>query len=433
MKIILLGYGWMKKCLVSWWNKIHSYLGFPKTGSKTKSPLKKWTFLIYLNGQNDLRPEMDWAKSNLEKLTCLTEANLLVEIGRAPEELVHLLRPAYRNEKSQKCWYGVRRYQISMTGSKLIKKRRNSNLADPKNLYNFIKWGLETYPAEKYALIISGHGAPFLGILPDFSQDRPYLMGIPQMGEAIQQATIETGQRIDLLLLDVCYANYIEFMYELCRHEVPLVRYLLTYDQEGPLAGIDYNIIIEHLCRENAKENLDSVWQEIPDLLGPEVFVVVLEKEKLETVKQCAHTLAFFINLGKPEEGSPVKIDRKLLGELIYRQKKALRQSIARLTVYAQHNSSADQGILLLADRRTINRFNRRTYLEYAFCRNNDWAALFTQKGNRASDYGEIGFKPISMNRFLLLKYLEALNPEFPEKEQKVILRELMRIRKWRL
>ncbi|MFN8613290.1 MAG: clostripain-related cysteine peptidase [Vulcanimicrobiota bacterium] len=41
----------------------------------------------------------------------------------------------------------------------------NGNTADPKNLADFIKWGIEKYPAKNYWLVISDHGDAWTGSL----------------------------------------------------------------------------------------------------------------------------------------------------------------------------------------------------------------------------------------------------------------------------
>lgn len=40
----------------------------PKSPKETGTTLKKWTILIYLNGQNELGPEMNQAKCKIEAM-----------------------------------------------------------------------------------------------------------------------------------------------------------------------------------------------------------------------------------------------------------------------------------------------------------------------------------------------------------------------------
>ena len=73
-------------------------------------------------------------------------------------------------------------------------------MANPKKLYDFISWGMQLYPANKYMLILGGHGYQFVGMMTDYSQKAAYIMGIPEMARAINMAANEAGRKIDALV-----------------------------------------------------------------------------------------------------------------------------------------------------------------------------------------------------------------------------------------
>lgn len=83
-------------------------------------------------------------------------------------------------------------------------------MADPNNLYKFIKWGIKNYSAEKYMVVLSDHGSDFIGCMTDLSLNIPYIMGIPEMSEAINSAGANSECEIDILVLDMCYMNSVE-------------------------------------------------------------------------------------------------------------------------------------------------------------------------------------------------------------------------------
>lgn len=122
-------------------------------------------------------------------------------------------------------------------------------MADPHNLYKFIKWGIETYPAKHYMLILAGHGASYIAVMPELSQDMPYMLGVPQMCKVINMILKDTGIKIDILVLDMCFMNSLEIMYELGSKESNCVKNVLTYIKDGPLSGLPYDKLIYNVER----------------------------------------------------------------------------------------------------------------------------------------------------------------------------------------
>ncbi len=375
---------------------------------------------------------MNQTKCKIEAMVPFENLNVVIEIGRGNGSLVKILRPFYQKSIIDDSWHGVRRYQIIGIKSKLILKRTNRNMADPNNLYSFISWGLATYPAEHYALIISGHGAPLLGVLPDFSQDRPYIMGIPEMCDSIYRSQRTTDRKINLLILDVCYCNYIETLYELGKYQEPTVEYLLTYYQDGPLSGMDYVAIINQLRKQNNTETTPNVFKKLPNLIKQKVLLAAIEKEKLDSIKERAHNLAFMIRLSEDLKNSLTNTECDLLKEIIRIQKNMLHEEISLLTIYYPSQSAGDEERLLMADTKTINQSNIEFYLNYAFCQNDHWITMFTQEKSRELFYRKIEAKPHPMTRTMMLKYIQAQNPELTDQSHEDILNRIARRQKWR-
>lgn len=73
---------------------------------------KNWTVLIYLNGNNDLEPEMWQAKLAAEKIGSNHEVNVLIQIGRENQQLSKIIRPVDVLPVADEKWTGVRRYYV---------------------------------------------------------------------------------------------------------------------------------------------------------------------------------------------------------------------------------------------------------------------------------------------------------------------------------
>lgn len=139
---------------------------------------KKWTVLIYANGNNDLEPEISSSLLEMEQVGCGSDINVLIQLARAPYRLVQTLRPRLNTSTNiDGDWSGVRRYRLNQqpfthnTGerafcSKLKSVLGNINMSEPSTLRDFICWGVTNYPAQHYLLILVGHDVRVHNLLP---------------------------------------------------------------------------------------------------------------------------------------------------------------------------------------------------------------------------------------------------------------------------
>lgn len=66
-------------------------------------------------------------------------------------------------------WTSTRRFYVTQDndlqhiGSQLVADLGEKNMADPETLIDFVTWAMQTFPADKYALILSDHGMGWPG------------------------------------------------------------------------------------------------------------------------------------------------------------------------------------------------------------------------------------------------------------------------------
>jgi hypothetical protein len=115
-------------------------------------PTKKpWTFMVYLAADNNLS---NFAIDSLRQMKAASRDNINVvaELDTGPMNL------SKRYRFDGKVPFGsIKENEIDEFGP--------TNAADPTNLANFIQWGAQEYPAERYFVTIWGHGG---GIDDDF-------------------------------------------------------------------------------------------------------------------------------------------------------------------------------------------------------------------------------------------------------------------------
>jgi hypothetical protein len=213
---------------------------------KSKRRCPKWTVLIYADGNNDLEPEIYQAFQTMIEEPVGKDITLIIQMARAPRSLVRLLRPCLATQVSPP-WEGVRRYLINHRGVTWIDDLGNLNMADPYTLANFLTWGLSSYPADHTMVILSGHGAGFVGAMTDYTHHYPVIMSVRGLSSAFGQSKQKTGKDIDLLVLDACYTNMVEIWYEFALTPQHPVRYLLAPLRNIPLQGLPCHLIIRSL------------------------------------------------------------------------------------------------------------------------------------------------------------------------------------------
>lgn len=209
-----------------------------------KNSRKKWTVLIYANGNNELEPEIYSRIQSLQEEVEGEGIYIVIQLARMSTQRLKLLRPKLKIGKE---WTGVRRFVLKEGKNTLVGELGKVNMADPFTLYHFITWGITHYPAENVMLILSGHGAGFIGLMTDYTQDKPYIMTIKGFTNALYLSRRKTGKAIDCILLDTCYMNMVELWHELACIPKNTVKYILAPIQNIALEGIPYPMIIKLL------------------------------------------------------------------------------------------------------------------------------------------------------------------------------------------
>lgn len=69
----------------------------------------------------------------------------------------------------------------------------------PKQLADFLAWGMEAYPAKRYCLVISGHGGGWNGLISD---KRDGLAQLPALAQGLEDGLGKSARKLDVLALD---------------------------------------------------------------------------------------------------------------------------------------------------------------------------------------------------------------------------------------
>ena len=393
---------------------------------------KKWSVLIYANGNNELEPEMWCVKQLAERLGSDENVHVILQLGREDRELAKIFRPGTGFLKPEEMWTGVRRYYVEQGHSVLQEDMGKINMAHPTALYEFLFWAMTSYPAQQYTLILGGHGYQFVGAMTDYSQSTPYIMGIPGISQGINMACCETGCKIDLLILDICYFNFIEVLYELGKYQEPSIDNVLTYIVNGPISGLPVNQIIG-LLQQKPKLSARQITCELINRV-PFVDLVAFEinHHRLETIKQSFHQLAQIYLTSSDKELSMFELLQSSKPELPWHNVRSqIILNMFSLIIHHKRNTNNHQSLINVANNRSSDRDKIALYSKLAFAKDNDWVYLLSDKTHRPQQMKGNELEPVSLKRDALYAYISTMNPYKNEEEKKNILRSLFRYRGW--
>lgn len=277
---------------------------------------KEWTVIMYLNGSNEMAIEMENTFKQLCKIN-KSNVNIVIQLSKAPIDLVRTIRQD--DSSYAENWTGTRRYSIINGKLEIVQSNEYINMADYRNLYDFIKWAANKFPAKRYMVSISGHGF-IVASLSDLCGKEPYIMGMYEMCTAINN--LKNIIDIDILILDICNMNTIELIYELGKEKVNIVKYIMTYINNGPLEGMDYNYIIQKI--DDEPTNL--ILKNIVNKSKQNLVAIEVKHGKLEKIKELSNKLAYYWLLNNEEKAT--KEEMKLYNDIYKKVDKVINQLI---------------------------------------------------------------------------------------------------------
>ena len=277
---------------------------------------KEWTVMMYLDGSNEMAIETENTFKQLCKIN-KSNTNIVIQLSKAPIDLVKTIRQDDSSYKED--WTGTRRYSIVNGELKILQSEKYINMADYKNLYDFIKWAANNFPAKRYIVSISGHGF-IVASLSDLCGKEPYIMGMYEMCTAINN--LKNIINIDILILDICNMNTVELVYELGKEKINPVKYIMTYINNGPLEGMNYKYIIQKLNNEST----DSILKNIINKCNQNLLAIEVKHGKLEKIKELSNKVAYYWLL--INEKKATEEERQLYNNIYKKVDKAINQLV---------------------------------------------------------------------------------------------------------
>ncbi len=220
------------------------------------SPEKEWTFLVFLDATKNHDKIALYKLKDLEKTGSNENVNIVAEVTRSK----HFM------DRITKDWQGTKRFYVTKgekdknirqlahlylpghtygVTSPEVEKMDFQDPGDNQTLEQFLKWGMEKYPARHYGVLISSNGSGIEGIMGDENNR----VTLPELGEIARNIKGSTGKKIDLMLLDESNSASMEVATELSGH----VNYMIGSEGELKCAKIPFGKAIKTI-KEGIKE-----------------------------------------------------------------------------------------------------------------------------------------------------------------------------------
>jgi hypothetical protein len=183
--------------------------------------LYNWTFMLYLNGDNDL---YTYAQKELDEIMRFNYSNIAVVV-------------LFDGEKNNDTFLYV------FTNNSIKIPENESNMGDKDTLAEFILYAKKNYPAKHYILEIWGHGNGWLGV--SFDRNDADMLTVNEIKEAIEKADL----KLDILLFSACYMGNVEVAYGL----KDVTKYLVASENVMLATSISHEKVLSELSNLSAE------------------------------------------------------------------------------------------------------------------------------------------------------------------------------------
>jgi len=214
-----------------------------------------WTVMLYQDADDQVLEQDIYVDLNeAERTGSSDQVKVVAQVDR--------FRGAFQGDGD---WTSTRRFLITQDDdlqrvtSEQVADLGEANMADAGTLIDFVTWAIETYPADRYALILSDHGMGWPG---GWSDPAPGGRGDPaiplatklgnllylyELDEALGTIRSETGiDQFELIGMDACLMGQLEVFAALEPH----ARYAVASEEVEPALGWAYTGFLDALVNK---------------------------------------------------------------------------------------------------------------------------------------------------------------------------------------
>jgi hypothetical protein len=201
----------------------------PVPETEPPADLAEWTVLLYSMADTDLEPFMVSDVNELGEVGGSGNVNMVALVDRAAD---HGEEPLL----DQGDWVGAKLMLVGQNSATVLDEYDDLNTGDPQVFADFLVRGITDYPAQRYAVVLSDHGAAWPGIGGDESAESD-LLDLAELQNSLATALEATGtESLDLLGFDACLMA----TYEVVTSLYPFAERMIASEELEPGHGWDY-------------------------------------------------------------------------------------------------------------------------------------------------------------------------------------------------
>lgn len=241
----------------------------------TPTPTTSWLVMVYSDADDEvLENDMFIDINEMELIGSTDQVTMVAQIDRHEDWL-------------DDDWHNTRRYRITQDddldtiNSELVADLGEQNMADPQTLIDFVTWSIQTYPAQRYALILSDHGMGWIG---GWSDPNPGLPGpdgleltsggdlllLNEIDDALGTIRQQTGiDRFDLVGFDACLMGHLEVAVAVAPHADIMV----ASQELEPAMGWAYAAFIDELANNPAMDGTQLARQIVDSYIDEDIRI----------------------------------------------------------------------------------------------------------------------------------------------------------------
>jgi hypothetical protein len=204
------------------------------------TPLKEWTFLVFLNGHNNLDPFGELNMDQMQEVGSSDQLNIVVQWASSSHPT-------------------TRRVYVNKGSHTVIEDLPRVDMGKWQNLVEFAQWGAQNYPAKHYFINIWNHGGGWHRVLVDGknlnaqkssgfqTQDISWddftgsKITTEELGTAMKEIASILGQKIDIYGSDACLMA----MAEVAAEVQDSVHYMVGSEEVEPGQGWPYSLFLK--------------------------------------------------------------------------------------------------------------------------------------------------------------------------------------------
>jgi hypothetical protein len=157
-------------------------------------------------------------------------------------------------------WTDAKRFLVTQdddlttVNSEIVEELGEIDSGAPETLTDFMIWAISTYPAKKHALILSDHGAGWMGGWNDDAPNEGSALSVNEIDQALAVALAETGlDHLEFIGFDACLMSQVEALSGVA----PYALYGAASEEVEPAMGWAYAQFLGGLVKKPTQTGAD--------------------------------------------------------------------------------------------------------------------------------------------------------------------------------